>query len=442
MRLFYTLIILILFQNCSFDNKTGIWKNENIITTEEDVDLFKEFKKLASSQVFFDKTIPVNRGFKFEKPKQINNTEWTDVYYNMSNNFENFIYNNSNQILFKSKRISKYKINDLLLFEKNNLITSDQKGNIIIYSISDKKIISKFNFYKKRFKKIKKKLNLILENNIIYVSDNLGYLYAYNYKENTINWAKNYKIPFRSNLKISKNKLFAANVNNNLIILNKKNGDVLKSIPTEENLVQNKFVNNLSQIKNLTFFLNTYGSLYAIENDKMNISWFLNLNRTLDLNPSNLFYSNQIVSNNNLIVVTANQFTYVIDVKTGSIIYKLNLTSSIKPLITENYLFLVSGKSLLISFDLNTGKIIYSYNINQKIAEFLNIKEKEVQFKNIFMANNKILIFLKNSFILKFNINGDLENVQKLPSKINSSPIFIDGSVLYLDFKNKLSIIN
>ena len=188
--------------------------------------------------------------------------------------------------------------------------------------------------------------------------------------------------------------------------------------------------------------MNTYGSLYAIENDKMNINWFLNLNRALDLNPSNLFYSNQIVSNNNLVVVTANQFTYVIDVKTGSIIYKINLTSSIKPLITENYLFLVSGKSLLISFDLKTGKIIYSYNINQKIAEFLNIKEKEVQFKNIFMANNKILIFLKNSFILKFNINGDLENVQKLPSKINSSPIFIDGSVLYLDFKKKLSIIN
>ena len=442
MRLFYTLIILILFQNCSFDNKTGIWENENIITTKEDADLFREFKKLASAQVFFDKIIPISAGFKFEKPKQINNTEWTDVYYNMSNNFENFIYNNTNQILFKSKRISKYKINDLLLFEKNNLIVSDQKGNIIIYSINDKKVISKFNFYKKRFKKIEKKLNLILENNIIYVSDNLGYLYAYNYKENKVNWAKNYKIPFRSNLKISKNKLFAANVNNNLIILNKKTGSVLKSIPTEENLVQNKFVNNLSQTKDLTFFLNTYGSLYAIENDKMNINWFLNLNRALDLNTSNLFYSNQIVSNNKILVVTANQYTYVIDVKTGSIMYKINLTSSIKPLITEKYLFLVSGKNLLISFDLKSGKIIYSYNINQKIAEFLNTKEKEVQFKNIFMANNKILIFLKNSFILKFNINGELEDVQKLPSKINSSPIFIDGSVLFLDFRKKLSIIN
>ena len=49
MRLFYTFIILILFQNCSFDNKTGIWNNENIITTNKDTDLFKEFKKLCRS---------------------------------------------------------------------------------------------------------------------------------------------------------------------------------------------------------------------------------------------------------------------------------------------------------------------------------------------------------------------------------------------------------
>ena len=74
-----------LISSCSLDNKTGIWENENIITTKEDADLFREFKKLASAQVFFDKIIPISAGFKFEKPKQINNTEWTDVYYNMDN---------------------------------------------------------------------------------------------------------------------------------------------------------------------------------------------------------------------------------------------------------------------------------------------------------------------------------------------------------------------
>ena len=48
MKLFHALIILIFFQNCSFDNKSGIWKNENIKTKKND-DIFKEFKKISKS---------------------------------------------------------------------------------------------------------------------------------------------------------------------------------------------------------------------------------------------------------------------------------------------------------------------------------------------------------------------------------------------------------
>jgi outer membrane protein assembly factor BamB len=206
MKLFYALIILTLLQNCSFDNKTGIWKNDNIITKDEK-DSFEEFKTLSTEQEFFDKIISIKKNFNLEIPNQINAIEWKDIFYNRSNNFDNFKYNNSNQIILKSKKISNYKINESLLFIDNNLIVSDQKGNIIIYSISQKKILIKFNFYKKRFKKFQKKLNLIVKNNIIYVSDNLGYLYAYDYKNNKIIWAKNYKVPFRSNLKILKTNL-------------------------------------------------------------------------------------------------------------------------------------------------------------------------------------------------------------------------------------------
>ena len=85
--------------------------------------------------------------------------------------------------------------------------------------MTDNKTLIKFNFYKKKYKKINKKLNLIVENNIIYVSDNFGYLYAYNYLDGKLLWAKNYNIPFRSNLKIYKNIIFAANQNNNLFFL-------------------------------------------------------------------------------------------------------------------------------------------------------------------------------------------------------------------------------
>ena len=58
------------------------------------------------------------------------------------------------------------------------------------------------------------------------------------------------------------------------------------------------------------------------------------------------------------------------------------------------------------------------------------------------MVNNQLFIFLNNSFILKFDVKGKLNKIDKLPSKLNTNPIFINDSLLYLDFKNKLSILD
>ena len=46
MRFFITIIILLLINNCSFDNKSGIWKNENELSNEENKE-FSSFEKLS-----------------------------------------------------------------------------------------------------------------------------------------------------------------------------------------------------------------------------------------------------------------------------------------------------------------------------------------------------------------------------------------------------------
>ena len=434
MKLFSILIIFILSYGCSFDNKTGIWNNENNVSKVK-TDLFEEFETLSSSNLFFDKIIPIEENYNFKIPNPTINFD--NLYKS-----KNIKYNDLNKIIFKSKKITKYVVNNNLLYEKNNTILSDSKGNIFVFSINKNKIIIKFNFYKKRFKKIDKKLNIVVENNIIYVSDNLGYLYAFNYKSKNIIWAKNYKVPFSSNLRISGNKLIAANQNNNLYFFDKNNGSSLLSIPTEETIFKNEFINNISVNKEKTFFLNTFGSLYAVDNKNMKINWFINLNQSLDLNPSNLFLGTQIINYKNNIIITTNKFTYILDANSGSIIYKKKFTSFIKPLIINDYLFMITKRNLILAFDLRNNKIIYSYDINSKISEFLNIKKQKVEFKSIFMLNNKISIFLKNSYFLKLNVKGNLEEVYKLPSKINSQPIFIDNSMLFLNKNNKLIILD
>ena len=65
--------------------------------------------------------------------------------------------------------------------------------------------------------------------------------------------------------------------------------------------------------------------MYAINNETMKILWFLNLNQSLDLNPSNLFYGNQIVTEQEKIFLTTNRHTYTLELLSGLIIDKKKL---------------------------------------------------------------------------------------------------------------------
>ena len=441
MKLFYAIVILTILNNCSFDNKTGIWKNENIPSKETN-DIFSEFKDLSTLNNSFDEIIKKSDDFIFNISPSFINYEWKDIFYDKSNNFKNFKYKDLNKLSYKSKKITKYKIDKYLLYEDENIISTDIKGNIIIFSLKNKKLFSKFNFYKNQYTKVKKKLNIIVNKNIIYVTDNIGYIYSFDYKKNKILWAKNIKIPFRSNLKIFNNKLIAADQNNHLYFIDTKSGDILKVIPTEETLIKNKFINNLSLDDKTSYFLNTYGSLYSIDISTLKINWVFNLNKSLDLNPSNLFIGSQLINDNNKIIITTNNMTYILDALTGRFISKKNFSSNLKPILVNNYLITVTKKNLLVMMNVNNGKIIYSYNINQKISELLNIKKKKVSFKDIFLVNDNIFIFLDNSYLLKFNIYGDLNVVSKLPAKLNSQPIFINQTIIYSNFNNKISIID
>ncbi len=441
MKIFYLFMIIFLLSNCSFDKKTGIWENEKELKSVKNDDTFKEFTNLSSQKKIFKQEIIGNENLRFDIPKEKINFQWTDIYYNKNNNLENFKYSNLNKKIFKSKKVSKNKINNKLLFYNDNIITSDIKGNIIVFSISENKIKHKFNFYRKKYKSIKKSLNLIFEKKIIYVSDNLGYLYAYDLTNFKILWAKNYKIPFRSNLKILDNKLMAASQNNNLYFFNKIDGSILKLIPTEETIITNKFINNLSLSNNNLFFLNNYGSLYSVNIKQMKINWFMNLNRSSGLNQNNLFLGGQILNYNNIIIVNTNNNTYGIDARNGSILYKKNFSYIARPIIVNNFVFLVTQNKYLIAMKLSNGEIIYSYDVSKEIPKKIKYSKAET-FDYLMMLNNQLYLFFKNSFIFKFLINGKFQGVDKLPIKFKTNPIIIEDTLLYLTEKNTLVFIN
>ena len=434
MKFIYVKIFFLFLINCSFDNKSGIWENENIESKIEN-DVFSEFKKISIKGEEFDETI-IPKDLKINLPEPIINSSWNDIYFSHNNNFQNFKFDNANNVILKSKKLSRKLVSRNKLYEEGNLIINNSKGDIIVYSLQENREISKFNFYKKKFKKIEKKINYIVEDNIIYAADNLGYLYSLNYKTGKLLWAKYYNIPFNSNLKIYNDKIVVSNQNNNLNIINKNTGELVQLIPTEEAPVKTEFKNSLSMNNyNSLFFLNSFGSLYSINFDTMKVNWFNNFNQSFQLSSSNLFLGNQILNNDEIIILSSNNKTYLIDQKNGSVIKSFNFSTKIKPIIIENYIFLLTVNDFLIAIDITERKIIYSHDIS-------NISKKKNIYKNLMVLSNKIFIFLNNSNILIFDINGNFESKMKLPSKIHSFPISIESSILFLDNKNKLIVLN
>ena len=435
-------ITMLLFQNCSFDKKSGIWKNTTVEIDKKDKN-FKDFESvIEENKNYLDKTIIIDPNIQLFLTSKIKPKNWTDLYFKKNNNFANFSYTNKNQLAFQSGKISRKELDKNILFKDNFLILFDIKGNIFIYSVDKRKLLHKYNFYKKKYKKTKKKLNVVLNDNYLYISDNLGYLYSYNFITNRIIWAKQFNAPFRSNLKIDNRKLFLSDENNNLFIIETQNGKIIKKVPTEEVIVKNNFISNISINEKDIFFLNTFGSLYSINKENIRMNWFLNLNQSFNVNFDNLFYSSEIKSiKNNLVILTNNVLT-VLDNKNGSTKYKIPIKSHLSPLVNNDLIFIVSENNYLILVEISTGKIIYSYEITELIADYLESKKKNINIKLLRIINDQIFIFLNNSYVIKFKINGRIQEIFKLPKKLNSNPIFINDAMIYLSSSNKLVFLD
>ncbi len=437
-RLIFFFIIFI--TGCSFDNKTGIWQNENS-KKKSKINEFSQFKKFSIEKELFNKKISPKKNYAIKLNPLKKNLIWSDEFYQGTNNLDNFSYRNLNNLVFKSKKLSKYKINNKILFDGDIFLFNDLKGNIIAYSISKQKILYKFNFYKNKLKKKEKNLNLVLNGGVAYVSDNLGYLYAIDIKNAKLNWAKNFKKPFRSNIKIFNENIVLTDINNLLYFVNKDNGDILKKLPTEETSIKNRYVNNIAVNNNSIFYLNTYGSIYSI-NSKKQINWFLNLSKTSELDATNLFNSKPIILDKNKLVIAAENLLHILNSDTGSQISTLNISSLINPVISGEKLFVITNKNLLVCIDLKNGNIIYSIDIDEKIANYLDTKKKSLAVKTFSLLNNNVFIFLNNSYFIELNLYGEIKSIKKLPKKIKSELLFINSSIVYVDNKNKLVIID
>jgi len=445
-------VILIFFisitLSCSFDNKTGIWKDiSNIKVDNSSVESIEantsvtRYEDVFIKNKIFNEEVNVSNNFfsKLEVPIRVEN--WSEEYGAKTNNISNFYYNGSKNILSKSSKLSRLSLKKNLIFYKNNLINFDHKGAIFIYSTSQKKKIFKFNFYKKKFKNVKKQIYLLVNNNVLYAADNLGYIYAIDVKNKSLIWAKNYGIPFRSNLKFADGQIFLANQDNVIYSINAKTGNKNWQYSTNLTFLKSDFKNNfaIDEFNKNLFFLNTNGEFYSINYLNRKINWVLNLKNSALPGDTSLFLSQPIVIKKKNLIISIKNTILNYNTLNGSINWSLLSNTRLKPILTTNYAYILSNKDLLICVDNKTGQVLWSQNIYNNVEEKIRIK-KIGKFFDLKMINNEINIFSKNGYLLSFNHkNGKILNIKKISKKgINSEIVVLKDNIFLVDNNNRL----
>ena len=117
MKKLLLVFFVLAFSGCSFDNKTGIWKDASTIPVEdsnsksisEEPSVKKYEEVFTKNKIFNEEKKPVSSTKIFvDKPIKI--TNWLEQYVIPSNNISNFYYNGNKILVSKSSLPNRFSL--------------------------------------------------------------------------------------------------------------------------------------------------------------------------------------------------------------------------------------------------------------------------------------------------------------------------------------------
>jgi outer membrane protein assembly factor BamB len=420
-KILLSVLIFLIFSNCSADKKFGIWGNSN-----------KNEKVVINNKTILTKQVRIEQEFNANLYIKISNDK---LNQNSVNN-----QNDSGELAYKGvlQRVGKYKfskfddfdyISPNPLFYNKNLIFYDNKGTIILYDESQK-ILWKNNFYNKNEKKIRPRLNFAINNNTLIVTDDVAKYYAININTGKLLWTKKNTVPFNSSIKLKNNVFYIVDYKNVLRSISIVDGSEIWSLKTDESLTKSNTKISIALDKKNIYFNNSIGDITAVDIKSGQLVWQLpTQNNDISKNAFQLSNSELVVNEGTIFFSNNKNEFYSIDTATGLINWKNEISSDLKPVIIGKLLITVSEKGYLYILDKKTGNII---RVNDLFINYKEIKRSQTKPTGFLIALNKV--YLTNDDGKLIIINGNEGNILET-IKISGGKIlqpFINKNNLFL----------
>ena len=409
---------LILISNCSFNSNSRIWNDQkNEIKQNENIVEIFGTKEVATKE--FNSNISID--FSDTAPQNLK-----------YNNFGSYDYKARLEKV-EGYRFSKFNsldgLNSKPLFLKDGLIYFDKKGALLRFD-QNSKVIWKNNFYSKSEKKLNPILSLALDENNLVIVDNISKVYSVNLNTGELNWSKNNPYPFNSEIKIHNESFFAIDFNNTLRCFKIIDGSECWNLATESSFTISNTDYSLAIIDNQVIFNNSIGDITAVDISSGLIIWQLPTQSSNIINQTYNFKLSNLVSDGKSIFFSNNRNEfYSVDIKTGSLNWKNDISSKLTPVILDEFILTISEDGHLFTIQKEQGNIL---RINDIYSLYKAKKRKDIKPEGFVIANNKIFLTNNNGHLIVINLKtGKIEQIKKIAREKISKP-YIFNQHLYL----------
>ena len=420
-KVVFLILSLFILSNCSLKEKSSLWnkdeKTENqknikqILTIEKNiVNEFNQDLKLDLSKISLHNEFNNNRNdygaqnYKGEL-KKIGNYKFSKL-------------ENINQLNFKP------------IFLDNGIIFFDKKGSIIRYN-ENQKIVWKSNHYSKAEKKLNPKLYFALDKQNLIIADNISKYYSININTGKLNWSKNNKYPFNSEIKKVKSKFFVVDYKNTLRCFSVYDGSECWNLQTEESFTISDSKYSLIVVDDMVVFSNSIGDISAVDINTGLIGWQLPTQSSNITNETYDFKTSKLVSDNNSIFFSTNKDEfYSIDVKTGTINWINKVSSNITPIVIGNLIFTVSNEGYLFVVEKNKGNIV---RITDLFKNYKIKKRKNIKAIGFVIGNTNLYLTKSDGKMIVVDLSlGNVISSEKISGSFTSEPFIFNNSLFVI----------
>jgi len=421
-KIFGFFLVLLIFTHCSLDTKSGLWTKKQTIKKEKKViELFKELKTLEKE---FNSNVKIRLNSKSKNNSFVNN-------FDNNNGRVNYDGELKSVSRFKYSKIDNFEQYEPdLIFDKDNIIFFDNKGSILKFN-NFSKLIWKKNFYSKRERKKKPFLFFANNSKTLIVADTIAKFYAINIATGDLLWSKNNVAPFNSQIKIYKDKFFVVDFENILRCFSIKNGNEIWKFKTEKSTIKSQKKLSLVIINGKVYFSNSIGDISAVDIETGSLIWQTPTQISNVYESSFFLKTSDLIADSNTILFSNNNNEFFsLDILYGSINWKQNINSTLRPTLIDQLIFTITMEGFLVVIDNNNGNIIRITNIFDR---FNKKKRAKIKPEGFIVGNKNIYLTTSNGRLFIINIlSGKTEEILKIDRERISRPFVLNQNLFII----------